>query len=219
MTKLKMKTITKKSFILHTDSLDILEEMTNEDAGKLFKAIRNYNNEIPVNLPGLLSIIFVPFRNQFNRDNEKYNDICERNRKNGMAGGRPKLKPKKPTGFSRNPKNLDSDSDSDNDNNPLPPKGEISDKVEKVKEEEIPKEKIYTFEDFYNSILSEEQLIVKELGNYFMDKGHDFEYVHKIFKSFISYWTEPSSKGQPRYKDKKYKYFDCKRRLLTFFNR
>jgi len=33
----------KKSFILHHDTLNVLDELTDEQAGKLFKAIFNYH--------------------------------------------------------------------------------------------------------------------------------------------------------------------------------
>lgn len=114
----------KKSFIIHTDSLAVLDKLTDEQAGKLFKAIKDYHAEILVELDILTEIAFVPFRNQFERDKETYSHVIKRNRVNGSKGGRPQ-KPKKPSRFSenpekpkktqRNPKNLDSDSDNVSD--------------------------------------------------------------------------------------------------------
>ena len=109
----------RNSFILHLDSLVILEKMTDEQAGKFIKSIYKYKktNIIPTLNFGL-DMAITPFINQFKRDEGKYQNIVERNKKNGSKGGRPK-KPKKPTGLSGNPskpKKADSDSKSDNDN-------------------------------------------------------------------------------------------------------
>ena len=35
--------MTRKSFVLHVDSLDVLDELTNEQAGMLFKAMRSFH--------------------------------------------------------------------------------------------------------------------------------------------------------------------------------
>ncbi|MEG1651973.1 MAG: DUF6291 domain-containing protein, partial [Hafnia sp.] len=76
-----------------------------------------------LDIDAITKIAFSPFRAQFERDNEKYDAQVNRNRNNGLKGGRPKRsdnqeEPKKPTGLSGNPKNPekgDSDSDSDSD--------------------------------------------------------------------------------------------------------
>lgn len=87
----------RKSFIIHLDSLDILDEMTDEQAGKLAKAWKAYHKEEELDLEADIKMAFIPFRNQFIRDEEKYVKIVERNRKNGSLGGRPEIeKAKKP---------------------------------------------------------------------------------------------------------------------------
>lgn len=85
-----METINKKSFILHLDSLDVLNELTDEQAGKLFKAIYNFNctGETP-DFKDLLKVVFMPFQKQFIRDFEKYEKQVLKNRENGKLGGRP----------------------------------------------------------------------------------------------------------------------------------
>ena len=114
----------RKSFILHTDSLNILDILTDEQAGKLFKAIKNYQNGVKQDLDFGINIAFMQFENQFKRDEEKYESVVERNKINGSKGGRPKnpTEPKEtqnnPVGLSgliNNPKKADSDSDSKND--------------------------------------------------------------------------------------------------------
>jgi len=123
----------KKSFILHNDSLKIESKLNDKQLGKLFRAIIKYQTGEVLDLPFEIEIAFEFFKNQFDRDIEKYKSICKRNAENGSKGGRPKLnptKPKKPSGLSGNPnkpKKADSDSDSDSDN-----KNNLSQELEKI---------------------------------------------------------------------------------------
>tara|TARA_R110000823_G_C15918541_1_gene498449 strand:+ start:274 stop:1014 length:741 start_codon:yes stop_codon:yes gene_type:complete len=100
----------RKSFIIHKDSLSVLDELSSEQAGLLFKAMKAYQNDEEIELDSLTKIIFSPFKAQFDRDNEKYKKIVERNKNNGLKGGRPKTEanpenPDKPSGLSGNPEN------------------------------------------------------------------------------------------------------------------
>jgi hypothetical protein len=83
--------MTKKSFVLHVDSLDVLDELTNEQAGILLKAMRDYHNEEETPLDALTKIVFCPFKNQFNRDSLKYQTTCERRANAGSMGGKQKV--------------------------------------------------------------------------------------------------------------------------------
>jgi len=106
----------KKGFILHKDSLVILDEMTDEQAGKFLKIIYQY--QISGTVPKLdfaMKMAIMPFINQFKRDNESYKKVCEGNRNNGSKGGKRKVA--NATERYRLQTNLaDSDSDSDNKN-------------------------------------------------------------------------------------------------------
>ena len=44
----------KKSFILYKDQKEVIDELTDEEAGKLFKAIYQYNDNKEVNLAAYL---------------------------------------------------------------------------------------------------------------------------------------------------------------------
>ena len=108
----------RKSFLIYIDSLPVLDDLTDEQAGKLFKAISSYHKGEDLELDSLTKIAFSPFKSQFIRDDEKYQKIVERNKNNGLKGGRPKTEdnPEKPSGLNGNPinpKKADSDSDSD----------------------------------------------------------------------------------------------------------
>ena len=113
----------RKSFLIYIDSLPVLDDLTDEQAGKLFKAISSYHKGEDLELDSLTKIAFSPFKSQFIRDDEKYQKIVERNKNNGLKGGRPKTEEnqgeaKEPSGLTGNPskaRKADSDSDSDSD--------------------------------------------------------------------------------------------------------
>lgn len=112
----------KKSFVLHCDSLSILDKLTDEQCWKLLKKMRSYHNwndYEPNDI--IIDIAFESFKNQFDRDLEKFNNVCDRNASNWAKWWRPKKNPENPVGYlgkSENPekpKKAESDSDSDND--------------------------------------------------------------------------------------------------------
>jgi hypothetical protein len=110
----------KKSFILHLDSLCILDDMSLEQKGILFDAIYKYQLGIEVDLDFGMKMAFAPFRNQFIRDNDKYIEFSKKQSENGKKGGRPKKQneqqenPKNPSLFEK-PKKAYNDSVSDSD--------------------------------------------------------------------------------------------------------
>jgi hypothetical protein len=81
----------KKSFLLHIDSLDILDDLTNGQAGVLFKAIKAYQHGDDFPLDSIVKVAFSPFKNQFLRDDEKYIKTCERRAIAGSKGGKQKV--------------------------------------------------------------------------------------------------------------------------------
>lgn len=125
----------KKSFLLHQDSLSVIDKMSDEQVGKLLRLMKSYHNWNDYICDDFsVELVFEQFKNQFDRDLEKYQNVCERNAKNWKHGGRPKLdtdiKPKKPSGIITNPKkprkadnDNDNDNDSDKENNNILPIG------------------------------------------------------------------------------------------------
>lgn len=77
---------------IQLDTLEILDHLTDEQAGQLLKAINAYHRGREYEIPGLLKVAFAPLEAQFIKDQKKYDRICERNRLNGEKGGRPKTK-------------------------------------------------------------------------------------------------------------------------------
>jgi hypothetical protein len=113
--------MTRRSFLLHIDSLDVLDELSNEEAGKLLKAMRDYHNDEEMQLESLTKIVFSSFKNQFNRDTLKYQTTCERRANAGSMGGKQKVanasKPKqKVANLAENDNVSKSDSKSDSKN-------------------------------------------------------------------------------------------------------
>lgn len=65
--------ITRTSFLLYKDSLSILDQLTDDQAGKLFRAIYHYQIKGNIgNVDQLIKIALNPFLSQFSRDNESY---------------------------------------------------------------------------------------------------------------------------------------------------
>jgi hypothetical protein len=73
---------------MDTDS--IISELSNEQAGEVFKALFYWhkNAELPQNLDFGLRMVCLPMVNQFKREMEAYERRVARNRENGKFGGR-----------------------------------------------------------------------------------------------------------------------------------
>ncbi len=100
----------RKSFVMYTEYKEHLQLLTLEQLGSLIFALFEYaenGTEIDTD-NAVLKIAFSFIRAQMDRDDEKYQKICERNRQNGKGGGRPS---KNPVGFLGTEKTLN-----DNDN-------------------------------------------------------------------------------------------------------
>ena len=68
-----------KTFILNLDNLSVLDELTDEEAGKLFKAIYKYQIEEKVDLDSKLKCIFILFKNYINDQKRKYEEKSKTN--------------------------------------------------------------------------------------------------------------------------------------------
>lgn len=109
----------KKSFILHYDSLSVIDKMSDDQTWKLLRMMKSYHNGNTYTCDDFaVELVFEQFKNQFDRDLEAYNDKCKRNAENWQRWWRPR-NPEKPNGYFENPlkaKKPYKDNDSDNDN-------------------------------------------------------------------------------------------------------
>jgi len=85
--------------IIYPGHYDIMDELTNEEAGLLIKTIGKYHRGEDITISDVLvKGIWLGIRHDFKAQKEKYEETCKRNQKNGLKGGRPKTQ--------KNPKNL-----------------------------------------------------------------------------------------------------------------
>ncbi|MCF8307851.1 MAG: DUF6291 domain-containing protein [Bacteroidales bacterium] len=102
----------KQSFLLYKNFYSPIKGLSNEQLGRLFRAIFEYQingiEEVDSDINMALQFFIV----QFKLDDEKYQKIVDRNRENGQKGGRPK----EPSGISGNPKNPVEPKKADNEN-------------------------------------------------------------------------------------------------------
>lgn len=80
----------KKSFTAYCDWKHSVEDLTDEEAGKLFKHILRYvNDEDPQTDDRIVQVAFNPIKTTLKRDLKKWEAIRDRNIENGKKGGRP----------------------------------------------------------------------------------------------------------------------------------
>lgn len=75
-----------KGFVVYGDVHAVVDELTDEQTGKLFKAMINYftSGKAP-KFDGILKYVWIPIKQQMDRDKEKYDAKCEKNRNNIKA--------------------------------------------------------------------------------------------------------------------------------------
>ena len=107
----------KDSFILYTKYSEIFEQLSNDDAGRLIKAILLYAKTGECHLDGMLKVIFTPIKQDIDRNNKVYEAVCERNRQNiRKRWDRENTKNTSgKIGIPKNTKNTDNDNDNEYD--------------------------------------------------------------------------------------------------------
>ena len=103
-----MKAKEKTTFILNTGYKEQVDMMSNEQAGRLFRAILQYTNNHaidPIEDP-VVNMVFSFVRQQIDKDAQKYEETCKKRSESGKKGGRPRKQEeydeKEPIGFSAN---------------------------------------------------------------------------------------------------------------------
>ena len=73
---------TKKGFLLLNNQIEIIETLTDEQAGQLLKAFYDYNLGKEITLNGLMRTVFNNFKVVFDENEQKYQEKCEKNKQN-----------------------------------------------------------------------------------------------------------------------------------------
>ncbi len=85
----------RNAFLLYIDRLEVLDDMTDADAGKLFRAIRDYVKDGSTPERGtIVSIAFLALKPALDSDSEKYHLMCLKRSEAGKKGGRPRKQKK-----------------------------------------------------------------------------------------------------------------------------
>ena len=139
----------KDSFILYLEQKEIFETLSDNEAGKLIKAIFEYEStgQSP-KLSKTLNLVFIPIKNALDRNKEKYQKVVERNKKNIRKRWN-KENTKNTSGkngIQKNTKNTDNEHDNDNERDSDNDNERDSDNDnERDSDVQASKEKVYTF--------------------------------------------------------------------------
>ena len=82
----------KDSFILYTEQKAVIDKLTDEQAGKLIKAIYEYvaTDNMP-QLDYLLDLIITPIKQSLDKNKEKYEEVSKKRAEAGAKGGKQKI--------------------------------------------------------------------------------------------------------------------------------
>ena len=104
----------KKSFVLYCDIIHTIEQLTDEQAGHLFKHVLYYVNDLNPDTENVITkIAFEPIKQQLKRDLVRYEKIRERN----SLSARMRWDANACERIPNDAKNADNDNDNDNDIN------------------------------------------------------------------------------------------------------
>ena len=172
----------KKSFVVYTDWAEFLEDITDEEAGILFKALFEYaaDGTEPA-FKGAMRPIFRMMKNCLDRDGAKWEDRCRKNAENGRKGGIAKAEKRAAlaNAADRLANVADSDSESDTDND-TESESESESESERDKEKEkagcagsASPSPALPLGEFRNVFLSEEEIrsLKDDLGETAVDKA------------------------------------------------
>ena len=137
----------KNSFVLYHNYREVLTDLTDEQLGKLFRALFDYEiDRTEPKFSGELKIAFGFIKKDLDINLVKYDNICKRNRENGQNGGAP-IGNQNARKQPKQPKQPEDDNDNEYDN-------DILSKKESKKENNIKLSNAHTHaRESYNEIL------------------------------------------------------------------
>lgn len=190
-----MQDTTKKSFVLYLDYAEHLDQLTDAECGQLLRAIFAHEDPErpePTYLRGATAMAYSFIKAQLDRDREEYEKKCEKNRKNGLKGGRP-TKPKesqKTERFFEKPKKPDNDNDNDNDINI---KENIKEKYGEFKNVSLTKKEYENIKTLFPNDYKER---IQRLDDYIQSTG-------KKYKDFVATLKNWARKDGYKFPEKK----------------
>jgi hypothetical protein len=188
----------KRPFLLYTDLKFVINKLTNEKAGELFKTILAYvNDENPVIDDMLIDLVFEPIRQSLKRDLVKYNATKEKRaaagRQGGIKSGETRSKTEQ---YEANEANGSSKAAMHGGSGDIevrgvsePTKEQPSTKPNKSKNKLIPLEAVAD-SPYGDGTLHHR---VREWA-----KANPGKHKAEVFKDFLNYWTATVEKGQDR---------------------
>ncbi len=87
---IEKKLAARTSFVMHRDSGAVFKQLTHEEAWLLINAIFDYQSHGIEPEDRMTSIMFAPFKAQFERDAQKYIATCQARATSGAKGGKKK---------------------------------------------------------------------------------------------------------------------------------
>lgn len=200
----------KDSFIFHKEWRDAISGLPAEVRLEVYDAIIEYGiSGTLAQLKPMAMLAFNFVKAAIDRDNERYDAICKRNRENGKNGGRPR---KNPVGFQKtqnNPKNpVGFEEQEKGEKEIFPPAPPIKEKEKKEKESSALScgARTKTMEerkaDFYNSLVPYVQKYGKEM-----------------VRDFYDYWTEVDTRYHTKFRFEMEKTWGTPNRLATWYRK
>ena len=105
----------KDSFILYTEQKAVIDKLTDEQAGKVIKAIYEYvETETMPQLDNVLDLVIIPFKLALDRNKSKYEKVSKVRAEAGAKGGKQKKQKKQMQ--TKDSKCNDNDNDNENEN-------------------------------------------------------------------------------------------------------
>jgi len=209
----------KKSFILYTDLITVVEKLIIKDrdnktnySGELFYHILQYvNDQDPIPIDFIVEMAFEPIKLQLKRDLKRYENIREKRSEAGKISA--KNRQQIPTNStlvesvqqcSTNPTVTVNDNDTVN--------GNVTDTVS-----EIESIKFVSVENEFSST-SKNKKSIEERKQEFKDSIDPYreKYESEMLNEFWRYWTEKNKNGI-KMRFEMQKVFDVGRRLATWF--
>ena len=188
----------KKGFLIYKSLYEPIKEFNREQKGELLEAIFEYqiSGEVPQGISPIVNMAFLFFKNQFDIDNEKYEERCEKAKRSAEARWKKK---QDANAYERIPSEESHTKDADKRNkiqDTSKKKQDTSNKLEVIKKPTLEERRV----EFCLSV----QNLIPEVG-----------ISREEAEAFSDYWTEHNEGGQKMLFEMK-KTFNIKRRMFTW---